>query len=62
MEPAIDALEKMDLKLITRRRMQLSVEVFFREFVPVQLLTLHSAPRKRVVEDLRFVTRGQTVG
>jgi hypothetical protein len=42
---AVGALEKMDFKAVPRGGIQLPVQVFFREFAAVQLLTLHSAPR-----------------
>jgi hypothetical protein len=42
---ALDTLENMDLEFVPRGGIKLPIEVFFCEFVPMQLLTLHSAPR-----------------
>ncbi len=37
-------LEDVDLKLVLRGGIKLAAQVFFSEFVPIQLPTLHSAP------------------
>jgi hypothetical protein len=42
---ALGTLENVDFKFVLGGGIKLPMKVFFCEFVPMQLLTLHSAPR-----------------